>query len=123
MAAMTRRGIPHLRHIRRGGNAKRVKKIKPATLAELEALVTAMPERYRFMALLASWCGMRFGERTELRRGDVNTKAGLSDLTSAKITGVPDWRATGSRSLSRSLRGAGLGGILIGWTMRDRRHL
>jgi integrase len=63
--------------IRGAGNSKRVHKIKPATLAELEALVTAMPERYRVMTLLASWCGLRFGELAELRRGDVDTKAGL----------------------------------------------
>lgn len=63
-------------HIRGAGNTKRVKKIKPASLAELEALVTAMPERYRAMVLLASWCGLRFGELTELRRGDVDTKTG-----------------------------------------------
>lgn len=64
-------------HIRGGGNAKRVKKIKPATLAELETIVTNLPERYRVMALLGAWCAMRFGELTELRRGDVNTKTGI----------------------------------------------
>ena len=32
-------------HIRGAGNVKRVHKIKPATLAELEAIVAAMPER------------------------------------------------------------------------------
>ena len=64
-------------HIRGAGNSKRVHKIKPATLTELEAVVTAMPERYRVMVLLASWCGLRFGELAELRRGDVNTKAGV----------------------------------------------
>ena len=66
--------------IRGAGNSKRVHKIKPATLTELETLVTAMPERYRVMALLASWCGLRFGELAELRRGDVNTKAGILNV-------------------------------------------
>lgn len=64
-------------HIRGAGNTKRVKKIKPASLAELETLVTEMPERYRVMVLLASWCGLRFGELAELRRADVNTKTGV----------------------------------------------
>jgi integrase len=64
-------------HIRGAGNTKRVKKIKPASLAELEALVTATPERYRAMVLLAAWCGLRFGELAELRRGDVDTKTGV----------------------------------------------
>ena len=30
-----------------------------------------MPEQYRAMVLLASWCGLRFGELTELRRRDI----------------------------------------------------
>jgi integrase len=54
-----------------------VHKIKPATLPELEAITAAMPERYRLMVLLAAWCGLRFGELTELRRGDVDLSAGV----------------------------------------------
>lgn len=64
-------------HIRGAENAKRTKKIKPATLPELEKLTAAMPERYRAMVLLASWCGMRFGELAELRRGDVDVQFGV----------------------------------------------
>ena len=59
------------------GQAKRQKPIEPATLAELEVIVTAMPERLRVMVLLAAWCALRFGELTELRRGDVDLKDGL----------------------------------------------
>ena len=57
--------------IRGAGNSKRVHKIKPATLAELETLTAAMPQRYRAMVLLASWCGLGFGELAELRRKDL----------------------------------------------------
>lgn len=64
-------------HIRGAGNTKRARKIKPATLVELETLVAAMPERYRLMVLLAAWCALRFGELAELRRGDVNTRDGI----------------------------------------------
>jgi integrase len=39
--------------------------------------VEAMPERYRLMVLLAAWCGLRFGELTELRRHDMDVKAGV----------------------------------------------
>ncbi|WP_299057075.1 site-specific integrase [uncultured Nocardioides sp.] len=62
--------------VRGGGSTTRVKKVRPASLDELEAIVTAMPERYRVMTLLASWCALRFGELAELRRSDVDTKAG-----------------------------------------------
>ncbi len=58
--------------IRGAGNTKRAKQIKPASLGELEVITTAMPPRYRAMVLLASWCGLRFGELAELRRHDVD---------------------------------------------------
>lgn len=63
--------------VRGGGTTTRARKVKPATLAELEAVTAATPERYRLMVLLASWCALRFGELAELRRSDVNTKSGV----------------------------------------------
>jgi integrase len=63
--------------IRGAGQTKRAKKIQPATLAELEALVKAIPARYRLMVLLASWCALRFGELAEIRRSDVDVKNGI----------------------------------------------
>jgi integrase len=70
-------------HIRGAGNAKRVHKIKPATIPELEQIVAAMPEKYRPMVLLAAWCGLRFGELTELRRSDVDLKDGVLHIRRA----------------------------------------
>ena len=58
--------------IRGAGSARRVHKIRPASLPELEKLTAEMPEPYRPMILLASWCALRFGELTELRRRDVD---------------------------------------------------
>ncbi|HEY3530385.1 MAG TPA: site-specific integrase [Nocardioides sp.] len=63
--------------IRGAGNSTRVHKIKPATLPELETITAEMPERLRLMVLLASWCGLRFGELAELRRNDVDTRTGV----------------------------------------------
>lgn len=63
--------------VRGAGQVKRAVKIRPASLVELEALVIAMPARYRLLVLLAAWCALRFGELAELRRGDVDVKAGL----------------------------------------------
>jgi integrase len=63
--------------IRGAGQAKRVSKTEPASLDELATLVEALPRRYRLMALLAAWCAMRFGELTELRGKDVDTKTGV----------------------------------------------
>ncbi|SDD89711.1 tyrosine-type recombinase/integrase [Nocardioides lianchengensis] len=58
-------------YIRGAGNATRVRKVKPLTLAELETLVAEMPEQRQLMTLLAAWCAMRFGELAELRRKDI----------------------------------------------------
>lgn len=63
-------------HIRGAGSSRRVHKIKPATLADLERIIAALPERYRVMVLLGCWCGMRWGELVELRRSDLDLKAG-----------------------------------------------
>ena len=53
------------------GTTKRKHTIRPASLPELAKLTGAMPEPYQALILLASWCALRFGELTELRRGDV----------------------------------------------------
>jgi integrase len=58
--------------IRGAGKAKKVHTTRIASLGELEAIVAALPERYRLMALLAAWASLRFGELAELRRGDVH---------------------------------------------------
>jgi integrase len=63
--------------IRGAGSAKRAITIRPATLDELAKLTDAMPERYRLLVTLASWCAMRFGELTELRRRDVDVEDGV----------------------------------------------
>jgi integrase len=54
------------------GRAKRVHKIRPASVEELATLTAEMPERMQLMVTLASWCALRFGETVELRRGDVD---------------------------------------------------
>ncbi|MBJ8341223.1 tyrosine-type recombinase/integrase [Antrihabitans sp. YC3-6] len=59
--------------IRGAGTAKRVRKIRPATLDELASLTAAMPDQFKALVMLASWCALRFGELTELRRQDVDT--------------------------------------------------
>jgi integrase len=57
--------------IRGAGTARRVHKIRPASLDEIAVIAQEMPEQYRAMVLLAAWCALRFGELTELRRQDV----------------------------------------------------
>lgn len=60
--------------IRGAGQTRRAKKIRPATLAELEVIVKAVPEKYQLMVLFGAWLALRFGELAELRRSDVDVK-------------------------------------------------
>jgi len=71
--------------IRAAGTSKRVHKVRPATLPELEALAAAMPERQRLMVLFAAWCGLRFGEVTELRRKDIDLTNGALRIRRAVV--------------------------------------
>jgi integrase len=73
--------------VRGAGQAKRARQIKPASLAELETLVTAMPARYRLMVLLAAWCAMRFGELAELRRSDIEVNNAVIRVRRGVILG------------------------------------
>lgn len=58
--------------IRGAGTAKRVHKVKPATVAEIGTIADAMPPQWSLMVLLAAWLALRFGELTELRRKDID---------------------------------------------------
>lgn len=71
--------------VRGAGQARRASRTKPATAAELAALIEAMPERYRAMTALAGWCGLRFGELIELRRKDIDRKANVVKVRRAAV--------------------------------------
>lgn len=65
-------------HIRGAGQApKRATGTEPATLEELRTIVENVPSRLRLAVLLATWCALRMGELTELRRSDLDLKAGV----------------------------------------------
>jgi integrase len=58
--------------IRGAGQAKRSTKTVIPTVEQVQALAQGMPSaKYKTMVLVAAWCGLRFGELTELRREDV----------------------------------------------------
>lgn len=83
-------------HVRGGGYVKRRKRIEPATLDELGTIVEHLPDRYRAMVLLATFCALRFGELAELRRADLDMKRqvvhvtrGLTRVDGEAIIGTP----------------------------------
>jgi integrase len=43
----------------------------------LTIIVNNMPDRLRLAVLIAAWCGLRYGEIAELRRGDVDLADGV----------------------------------------------
>lgn len=67
------------------GRAKRVHKIRPASVEELAVLTAEMPERLQLMVTLASWCALRFGETVELRRGDIDLSAEVIRIRRAAV--------------------------------------
>jgi len=71
--------------VRGAASAKRVKQIRPATLDELTALVEALPARYRALALLSAWCGLRFGEAAALTRTDLDRTNGIVRVRRAVV--------------------------------------
>ena len=77
-----------------------VHRASPATLPELEAIVTNLPDKYGVLVLLAAWCALRYGELAELRRSDldmeravIHVRRGVVRLTGEVIVGTPKTRA------------------------------
>jgi len=63
--------------VKGGGTHTRARKVTPATLDEIKALTEAMPARLALAVPLASFCALRFGEMSELRRKDIDLRAGV----------------------------------------------
>lgn len=81
--------------IRGAGKAKRARQIRPATLADLKVMTGALPEQWRVLLQLASWCALRFGELTELRRMDVDLDNGCF----ASLVALPGYTASPSSAI------------------------
>ena len=55
-----------------GAGTERAAERPMATIAEVDALATAMPDHLRLVVLLATWCQLRRGEILGLRRQDID---------------------------------------------------
>jgi integrase len=60
----------------KGAAAEKAPERPVATIAEVQALAEAMPDRLAVAVLLAAWCQLRRGELLGLRRRDVDTERG-----------------------------------------------
>lgn len=59
--------------IRAAMQTKRKRDVSVLTPAEVDKLAAAMPAELQASVILAAWCGLRWGETSELRRMDVPT--------------------------------------------------
>lgn len=89
------------------GRAKRVHKIRPASVEELGVLTAEMPERLRLMVTLASWCALRFGETVELRRGDIDLSQEVIRIRRAAV------RTKGAYTITTPKSDAGVRDVAI----------
>ena len=74
--------------VRGASNPKAKKQAKPATTVELHAIADKLgtvegSARFKALVLLAGWCGLRFGEVSELRRGDFNADCSVLTVSRA----------------------------------------
>jgi integrase len=86
--------------IRGAGSVQRKITIRPATLDELVKLVDAMPDRYKAMVLLASWCALRFGELAELRRKDIDVEDGVIRIRRGVVRTKTGFKTTTPKSVA-----------------------
>jgi integrase len=93
--------------IRGASQTKRLHRIEPATLEQLQTIIDNLPQRYGLMILLASWCALRFGELTELRRGDIDLKNGKINI-SRGVTWVKGQAVVGPPKSSAGVRGVAI---------------
>lgn len=74
--------------VRGAMNPKTKKRVKIATTVELHAIADKLGAdennaRFKALVLLAGWCGLRFGEVSELRRKDFDRKCEVLTVTRA----------------------------------------
>ncbi len=63
--------------IRSAMQTKRKRDVDVLTPAQVDKLAAKMPAELRASVLLAAWCGLRWGETSELRRKDVSKDAAV----------------------------------------------
>lgn len=61
--------------IRAAMQTKRKRNVDILTPAEVDRLASKMPPRLRASVVLAAWCGLRWGETSELRRKDISAES------------------------------------------------
>jgi integrase len=98
--------------IRGASQTRRQHRIEPATVEQLQTIINNLRPSYGLMILLASWCALRFGELTELRRGDIDLKGGKINV-SRGVTWVKGKPVVGPPKSSAGVRSVAIPPHLI----------
>jgi integrase len=69
--------------IRAAMQTKRKRDVNVLTPTEVDKLAAEMPDRLAASVVLAAWCGLRWGETSELRRGDVSPDSSVLKIRRA----------------------------------------
>lgn len=116
--------------IKAGGRAEAKRDPQVLSLAELLALVDAMPEQHRALTLLSGFCGLRFGEAVALRRCDldlvegvVNIAHGMTRVNGRKVIGKPKTKAAVRKVAMPKIVIEALHDHLAGDNLADRKAL
>ncbi len=92
---------------------------KPATPQQIATIVENMPDKYQALILLSAWCGLRWGEVSELRRKDLD----LASM-SVRVERAVVWRK-GEATVGTPKSRAGVRTIALPPNLRPalKRHL
>jgi integrase len=92
--------------IRGASQTSRRRDIDVLTPAEVDKLASKMPPQLHASVLMASWCGLRWGETSELRRGDIGADCSVLRIrravtyTKGKFIVGPPKTAAGIRDIA-----------------------
>ncbi|MDC8981705.1 tyrosine-type recombinase/integrase [Mycobacterium marinum] len=87
-------------------NPKAKKKVKPVSTVELHAIADKLAAeentaRFKALVLLAGWCGLRYGEVSELRRRDFNADCSVLTVSRAVTHSLDPTASKGASSRCR----------------------
>jgi len=84
------------------------------TLAQVQALVDAVEDRWRALILLAAWTGLRIGELSALRREHLGLETGTVSVKSAVVDVIGQGRSYGPPKSAAGRRSVAIPPHIIG---------
>ncbi|CCG02404.1 site-specific integrase [Blastococcus saxobsidens] len=105
----------------RGAGQERSTERPMFTLAQVQALVDAVEDRWRALILLAAWTGLRIGELSALRREHLDLQTGTVSVTTAVVDLVGQGRLYGPPKSAAGRRSVAIPPHIIGDLERHLR--